>query len=356
MFEQFSGQPGLPTLWFLVIGVLWIGYLVLDGFDLGVGMLMSRVFARDESERRLLLNTIGPVWDGNEVWLVTAGAATFAAFPMWYASLFSSLYIPLTLLLLALITRAVSIEYRGKGATDRWRNTWTTLMSVSSLLISFLIGAALALTTTGLPLDAHGDRIGGPFVWLTPTAVLGGLGFTGFSLVHALAFLALKTDGEVRHRARKALVRWLPLGVLPCALWALWMDVTTGTVLSWGVTVLAALSAVLGWAFARAGREGRAFAGLAGFMVLGALAIFLALYPNVLPTTLADGADLTIASASSSPYTLRVMTWVAGFGLPVLLVYQSWTYWVFRKRLSAEHIPAAHDAAELATQAPGQEH
>lgn len=348
MFEQFSGQQALPTLWFLVIGVLWIGYLVLDSFDLGVGMLMSRVFARDEAERRTLLNTIGPVWDGNEVWLVTAGAATFAAFPYWYASLFSALYIPLTLLLLCLIGRAVSIEYRGKGTGPGWTRTWTTLLALCSCGIAFLIGAALALTTTGLPLDAHGDRVGGPFVWVTPAAVLGGIGMVCFSVVHGLAFVALKTDGEIRHRARKLLVRLMPVAVLPLAGWVLLLQGTSGNPLSWILTVLAVLAAVLGWVLARSGAEGKAFAGLACYVGLGALAIFLAAFPEVLPTTLNSGKDLTVASASSSPYTLTVMTWVAGFGLPILLLYQGWTYWVFRQRLRTEHIPAAHDVADLA--------
>ena len=350
MFEEFVGQPGLPTLWFLVVGVLLIGYIVLDGFDLGVGMLMGRIFSKNEKERRLLLNTIGPVWDGNEVWLITGGAAIFAAFPMWYASLFSSLYIPLTLILLALILRAVSIEYRGKLTGPRWEARWNAIMSVSSFFIAFLIGAALAITTTGLPLNDHADRVGGPFAWLTVAAVLGGLGMVGFSLVHGLAFLALKTDGEVRHRARAYMVRTLPIALLPMVGWAVWLQVLGATALSLTFLVLAAVAAVIAWVMASKGREGIAFSGIAGFAVFGALAIFMAAYPNVLPTTLEGGTTLTIQNASSSPYTLKVMTIVACIGLPVLFLYQGWTYWVFRKRLSAEHIPAAHDVTSLANQ------
>ena len=159
-FNIFAGQPTLPTIWFVVVGVFWIGYLILDSFDLGVGMLMSRFFAKNEQERRLLLNTIGPVWDGNEVWVVTGGAATFAAFPLWYASLFSALYVPLTLALLALIFRAVAIEYRGKKNDERWINGWNTAISVSSFFIALLVGALLALTSIGLPINSNGDRVG----------------------------------------------------------------------------------------------------------------------------------------------------------------------------------------------------
>lgn len=347
MFEEFVGQPGLPTLWFLVVGVLLIGYIVLDGFDLGVGMLMGRIFSRNEKERRLLLNTIGPVWDGNEVWLVTGGAAIFAAFPMWYAALFSALYIPLTLILLALILRAVSIEYRGKLTGPRWEPRWNAIMSVASFFIAFLIGAALAITTTGLPLNDNADRVGGPFAWLTVPAVIGGLGMVGFSLVHGLAFLALKTDGEVRHRARTMMVRILPVALLPMIAWAVWLQVIGATPLSLTLLVIAAAAALASWIFAIRGREGIAFTAIAGFAVFGALSIFMAAYPNVLPTTMADGTTLTIANASSSPYTLKIMTIVAAIGLPVLFLYQGWTYWVFRKRLSAEHIPEAHRITEL---------
>jgi cytochrome d ubiquinol oxidase subunit II len=180
----------LPTIWFIAIAVLWTGYLFLEGFDLGVGMLM-KAFARNNTERRVLLNTIGPVWDGNEVWLLTAGGATFAAFPLWYASLFSALYLPLLVVLVALIFRAVAFEYRGKVDTDRWRARWDWAIALGSFFAAFGVGAALALTTTGLPLNANGDREGGPFAWFSGYAVLGGLAVVGFSLVHALAFLAL---------------------------------------------------------------------------------------------------------------------------------------------------------------------
>lgn len=349
MFELFADQPLLPTLWFAVIGFFWVGYIILDGFDLGVGMLMSRIFAKNEKERRLLLNTIGPVWDGNEVWVVTGGAATFAAFPLWYASLFSALYIPLTLALLALIFRAVAIEYRGKKDSERWIAGWTLAISLGSFFIAFLIGALLALTSTGLPINANGDRVGGAFAWLTPAVFLGGLSMVGVSLVMGLAFIALKTDGEVRHRAGAALVKFSPLLVLPVVAWVVYMQVTTGNAISYALTVLAVLALAAAWFFASRKSEGKAFSGFAVFVAFGVLAIFLALYPNVLPSTLDEAYNLTIANASSSEYTLSVMSWVGLFGIPILLVYQSWTYWVFRKRLRVESIPDAHDVTELAT-------
>ncbi|MGV3246001.1 cytochrome d ubiquinol oxidase subunit II [Rothia sp. 11254D007CT] len=351
MFELFADQPLLPTLWFAVIGFFWVGYIILDGFDLGVGMLMSRIFAKNEKERRLLLNTIGPVWDGNEVWVVTGGAATFAAFPLWYASLFSALYIPLTLALLALIFRAVAIEYRGKKDSERWIAGWTLAISLGSFFIAFLVGALLALTSTGLPINANGDRVGGAFAWLTPAVFMGGLAMVGVSLVMGLAFIALKTDGEVRHRAGAALVKFSPLLVLPVVVWVVYMQVTTGNGISYALTVLAVLALAAAWFFASRRSEGKAFSGFAVFVGFGVLAIFLALYPNVLPSTLDEAYNLTIANASSSEYTLRVMSWVGLFGIPILLVYQSWTYWVFRKRLRVESIPDAHDATELAARA-----
>lgn len=348
MFDLFADQPLLPTIWFAVVGFFWIGYIILDGFDLGVGMLMSRLFAKNEKERRLLLNTIGPVWDGNEVWLVTAGAATFAAFPLWYASLFSALYIPLTLTLLALIFRAVGIEYRGKKDSARWIAGWNLAISLGSLVIAFMIGALLALTSTGLPLNANGDRVGGAFAWATPAVLMGGLAMVGLSLVMGLAFVALKTDGEIRHRARTLLLRLLPLLLLPVTGWVLYLQFTAGKALSWAFTAVAAIAAVGAWTLLKAGYEGKGFAALASFTVLGISAIFLALYPNVLPSTLNEAHHLTISSASSSDYTLTVMSWVAIFGVPILLIYQSWTYWVFRQRLTVDHIPTVHDVTELA--------
>jgi cytochrome d ubiquinol oxidase subunit II len=331
----------LPTIWFIAIAVLWTGYLFLEGFDLGVGMLM-KIFARNNTERRVLLNTIGPVWDGNEVWLLTAGGATFAAFPFWYASLFSALYLPLLLVLVALIFRAVAFEYRGKVDTDRWRTTWDWAIAAGSFLAAFGVGAALALTTTGLPLDANGDRDGGPFSWFSGYALLGGFAVAGFALLHALAFLALKTDGDVRHRARRWFVRLLPVLLLPLAGWAVSVQLLSGEAWTVAVLAVAVAAAVVAWFQARSGNEGRAFLAVGVFLLCGSASIFGAVFPVVLPSTIDPAFSLTISNASSSDYTLGLMSIVACVGLPLVIAYQAWTYWVFRRRVSAAHIPEAH--------------
>ena len=331
----------LPTIWFIAIAVLWTGYLFLEGFDLGVGMLM-KVFARNNTERRVLLNTIGPVWDGNEVWLLTAGGATFAAFPLWYASLFSALYLPLLVVLVALIFRAVAFEYRGKVDTAQWRARWDWAIALGSFFAAFGVGAALALTTTGLPLNSNGDRVGGPLAWFSGYAVLGGLAVVGFSLLHALAFLALKTDGDIRHRARQWFVRLLPVLLLPIAAWALSIQFLDGKPWTWALVLLAVAAAAAAWTYARKAAEGKAFLALGAFLVLGTASIFGAVFPVVLPSTLDSAFDLTISNASSSDYTLGLMSVVAAFGLPLVIAYQAWTYWVFRRRVSAAHIPEAH--------------
>jgi cytochrome d ubiquinol oxidase subunit II len=332
----------LPTIWFVLIAILWTGYLFLEGFDLGVGMLM-KLFARNNDERRVLLNTVGPVWDGNEVWLITAGGATFAAFPLWYASLFSALYLPLVLVLLGLIFRAVAFEYRGKVNSEGWRNRWDWAIAVGSFVSAFGVGAALALTTTGLPLNANGDRVGGPFAWFNGYAVLGGLAVVGFCLVHAAGFLMLKTDGDIRYRARKIFRRWLPVALLPLAGWAVAVTVQNGKGACWLLIVLAVASAAASWRLAGRGREGRSFLAMGIFLLAGSAAIFGSVFPKVLPSTLNSAWDLTISNASSSPCTLGLMSIVACFGVPLVLAYQAWTYWVFRKRISAAHLPAQHD-------------
>ncbi len=344
----------LPTLWFILIAVLWIGYLFLEGFDLGVGMLM-KAFARGEKERRVLLNTVGPVWDGNEVWLLTAGGATFAAFPFWYASLFSALYIPLVLVLLGLIFRAVAFEYRGKVHADRWRTVWDWAIALGSFVAAFGIGSMLALTTTGLPLNANGDRVGGPFAWFSWYAVLGGLAVVGFAVIHASAFVALKTDGEIRHRARRLVGRWMPLGLVPMAVWAIAVALENGKWFSWLLIAVAVAAAVASWIANRANREGLSFMAMGVFLLAGAAAIFSAVYPVVLPSTLNPMWNLTVENASSSSYTLGLMSIVAAVGVPLVLAYQAWTYWVFRKRISAAHLPEPHDFDPAVGNAAGKE-
>lgn len=328
----------LPTLWFVLIAVLWIGYLILDGFDLGVGMLM-KVWAKNESQRRVLLNSIGPVWDGNEVWLVTAAGATFAAFPHWYASMFAGLYIPLTFALLALILRAVSIEYRGKSHSQTARNLWTWALAGGSFIAAFSIGAMLALTTTGLPLDAYGDRVGGPFAWLNGWAILGGLAVVGLSLAQGWAFLSLKTLGAPREAGNRQLRRYLPVYLLPTAMWAVAVVMRFPKVSAWTMLAVAALGLVLAWGSSSRRSEGMTFTGMVLFIALGVGSIFTSLYPNVLPSTIDEAYNLTVSTASSSDYTLTIMAVVTAVFLPLVLAYSAWSYWTFRQRLGKQHIP-----------------
>lgn len=328
----------LPTIWFIALAVLWIGFLLLEGFDLGVGMHML-FSTRDERRRRVMLNSIGPVWDGNEVWLLTAGAGTFAAFPIWYATLFSALYIPLVVVLLGLIVRAVSIEYRGKAHTLRAREAWTWCMGLGSAIVAFGVGAMLALTTTGLPIDESGIRVGGAFAWLTIPAVIGGLGVLGFALVQGATFLALKTDGEIRVRARRFVTRYSPIALLPIVAWVILVTFNGGKLLAWALVVVAALAAVFGWFANQRGREGWAFTGFSLLLAAGAGAIFYSVYPVVLPSSIDAAFNLTVSNASSSDYTLGVMTIVTVAALPIVLAYQAWSYWVFRRRLTTEEIP-----------------
>lgn len=336
----------LPTLWFIVIAVLWCGYLFLEGFDLGVGMLIG-LGRNTERRKRLLLNTIGPVWDGNEVWLLTAGGATFAAFPHWYASLFSALYIPLTIVLIALIFRAVAIEYRGKAITAPTRKAWDEALGLGSLVAAFGVGAMLASTTIGLPLNENGDRIGGAFAWLTWHAVLGGVAVVAFCWIHALAFLRLKTDGPVREEAGKLVGRWLPVSVLPMMVWALWVIINNDSALSWVSLALSLAALFAAIIMGRAGKEGISFIALGIMLVAAVAAIFIAAFPVVLPSTLDPAFNLTVETASSTPYTLKLMSIVAAFGVPLVLAYQAWSYWVFRKRLREEHIPETHRVTSI---------
>jgi cytochrome d ubiquinol oxidase subunit II len=324
----------MQTFWFIAIATLWLGYLFLEGFDFGVGMLL-RVFGATEPDRRAMLTTIGPVWDGNEVWLIVAAGATFAAFPQWYASLFSAAYLLMVLILLALIGRGVAIEWRGKVDSPRWRARWDLVMGVGSLVATLGVGLLLSWNILGLPLDSHGDRLGSPFAALTWTSALGALMFTGFALIHGAVFVALKTVGPLRGRARRFALRCLPVGLAPLVALVVVAQTREGSTWTWFLAAAMVVAAVLAWWRLSAGREGQAFSLLGLTLATAMVALFGALYPNVLPSTVDAANSLTVADASSSPYTLTVMTWLAAFGAPAVLIYQGWTYWVFRKRVTA---------------------
>ena len=331
----------LETVWFCIIAFFWTGYLFLEGFDFGVGMLLP-VLGRNDTERRVMVNTIGPVWDGNEVWLIVAAGATFAAFPAWYASLFSGAYLPVVLVLLALIGRGVAFDYRGKVDSLRWRRNWDRLIMLGSWLPSFGVGLLLATTTLGLPLNARGDRVGSGFSVVRWDTVLGGVAVVGFALVHGAVFLALKTEGELRERARKLALRLLPVALLPMLAYLIVVQSRAGSVWTVLPLVVAFAAGPVAWWRLAKGREGQAFAALGVLITTSLVAVFGALYPDVLPSTVDAANSLTITNASSSPYTLTVMTWVAGLGAPAVLIYQGWTYWVFRKRIGTHHIPPVH--------------
>ena len=327
----------LQTVWFAAVAVLWTGFLLLEGFDLGVAALLP-VLGRTRSDKHLMLRTIGPLWDGNEVWLITAAGAIFAAFPGWYATWLPALYLPFVLVLLGLIVRAVAFEWRHSRPEERWDTAWTNVITAGSLVAGLGVGAALGATTLGLPIGADGERIGGAFSGLGWPALLGAAAVAGFAVVHGALFLALKTDGPVRLRARAFALRWSPVAALPLLAWAGLVHLRYGTPVTGVLWVVAALAVLLTWTRIKVDREGQAFAGWALVLLASAATLFGAAYPVVIPSTVDPAFDLTVAQASVSDYTLTVMTWVAGVGLPVVLAYQAWTYWVFRKRLTAEPV------------------
>lgn len=333
----------LTTFWFVIIAVLWVGYFVLEGFDFGVGILLKTV-AKTQAERRAVLTTLGPLWDGNEVWLLVAGGATFAAFPEWYATLFSGFYLPLFLILIALIVRGVAMEYRSKYGDEKWRARWDNAIVISSFIPALLWGVAFSNIVRGVPLEIQNNLIeytGGFFNLLNPYALLGGLVTLSVFVTHGAFFLALKTDGTIRERARAIATK---VGLFAAVVTVAFLSITVteyndklevyGLAGIVAVAWLAALSANL-----RA-REGYAFLYSSIALAFAVITLYSALYPNVMPSSLSESASLTISNASSTPYTLKVMTYVAVVLTPLVLIYQGWTYWIFRKRISAEQIPS----------------
>jgi len=328
----------LQTLWFILIAVLFTGYFVLDGFDLGVGILIP-FLGKDNTRRRIMINTIGPHWDGNEVWLVTAGGASFAAFPQYYATLFSGFYLPLFLMLVALIARGVAFEFRGKLDNARWRSTWDWAAFLGSVIPALLWGVAFSNFVRGVPIDANMRYYSNFFELLNPYALVGGLvSLLGFTL-HGAIFLTLKSGAPLSDEARAIAWRvWIPtvvVLVLYSMLTYSQTDILTKLGVNPGVIPIGAVLALLltGW-LVRIKRDGWAFISMAMAIVLSVATIFLHLYPRLMVSSLNPEWSLTIQNSSSSPYTLQVMTIVALIFVPIVLVYQGWTYWVFRKRIT----------------------
>ncbi|MBB5913143.1 cytochrome d ubiquinol oxidase subunit II [Nocardia transvalensis] len=338
----------LPEFWFLLIGVLFTGYFVLEGFDFGVGMLMPILGRGDETRKRVLLNTIGPVWDGNEVWLLVGGGAMFAAFPEWYASLFSGFYLALLLILVGLITRACAIEWRGKIDDPKWRLWADVGIGLGSWIPAFAWGLAFANIVHGVQLNAAKQIEGGLTGILTGYGLLGGLTTMLLFLLHGAVFVSLKTAGEVRADAVRAeRMLWIPTTVAVAA-FGLWTQLAHGKGWTWAMVALAVAGLVLagGALYLGEGKEhghkadGWAFLGTALTIVGAVVLLFGSLYPNVLPSSIDPAYTLTIENASSTHYTLKIMSWCAVILTPIVLIYQGWTYWVFRKRLTTDQIPA----------------
>lgn len=333
MFDFFD----LNSLWFVLIAVLFVGFFVLEGFDYGVGVLLPFI-GRDDRERRVIINTIGPHWDGNEVWMLTAGGAIFAAFPQWYATMFSGFYLALVVMLAALIVRGVAFEFRSKVENPKWRAIWDGAIFFGSLIPAILWGVALSNIARGVPIDGSMMFTGTFFDLVSPYSLVAGLASLLIFTLHGAIFLNLKTGGEVSERAMQAAKRlWLPT-IIVIALFVVWSYASTDIFTRLGVNpgtppivaVLAMLS--IGY-FIREKQMGWAFIASMVAIALSVVTVFSGLYPRVLPSSINPEFSLTIYNASASEYTLTIMSIVAILLVPVVLAYQAWSYWVFRKRI-----------------------
>ena len=329
----------LQTLWFILIAVLWIGFFFLEGFDFGVGMLLPFIGKRDE-ERRAIINTVGPVWDGNEVWLLTAGGATFAAFPHWYATMFSGFYLALFLLLVGLIIRGISFEYRSKDANPAWRHRFDWMIAIGSFMASLLLGAAFANLARGVPIDNKMMFTGNLFTLLNPYGLVGGVTTVAVFLLHGANFLSLKLEGELRQRVNKVTYTiWAQSSLLYIGL-AIYTYVAgfwaRGVVNPGAVPIAALVALLLAGYFINRRMEGWAFAMTGLNIILTQITFFTMTFPIVMRSSTNPDFSLTIYNASSSHYTLTVMSIVALIFVPVVLVYQGWSYYMFRKRISTK--------------------
>ena len=329
----------LHTIWFIFIVVFWIGFFVLEGFDFGVGVL-HRFIGRSEIDKRVAINTIGPWWDGNEVWLIVAGAALFAAFPGWYATMFSALYLALVVLLVALMFRGVSFEYRGKRDGQNWRESWSWALTIGSALIPLLVGVALGDLLTGLPINANHDFTGDFFDLLTGYGLMTGVTLLALCLLHGATFLALRTTGEIRDRARAA---GRVIGVVAILLnlaWVVWtLVVIGGGTVPQPTQIFGLIAVVFATGLATTDNDGWAFAASAFAIAAVIGQIFISLYPNVMVSSTNAAYNLTVNNAAAGHYALVVMTVVAVLLMPIVLLYQGWSFRVFRRRVTAPPEP-----------------
>lgn len=338
----------LANVWFVIIAIFWVGFFVLEGFDLGVGVL-HRFVGHDDVERRVAINTIGPFWDANEVWLIVGGAAIFAAFPGWYATMFSSLYLALVLVLLALIVRGVAFEYRGKRDSERWRSGWSWALTISSALIPLLLGVGLGDLLAGLPINGDQNYTGTFWNLLTPYGLLTGVTLLVLCLADGAAFMALKTTDEIRERSRAMAVRFGGAALVLVVLWVLFTVLGPGSVapVSLVFQVLAIAGIAVGVMMQLRGRDGAAFSGTAVGIGAAVASLFASLFPNVMVSTTDIANNLTVANTASGSYALQIMTIVAVIMFPIVLLYQGWNYYVFRSRIQAP--------PELVANVPGLE-
>ncbi len=336
----------LNTLWFILIAVLYIGFFILEGFDFGVGMLLpflsrGRDYTAVDHKRRIIINTIGPFWDGNEVWLLTAGGATFAAFPDWYATLFSGFYLPLFLLLLALILRGVAFEFRSKHDNPTWRKVWDWCIAIGSFLPALLLGVAFANLAKGVPIDENMNYVGGFFNLINLYALLGGVAAVLTFALHGAIFLSLKTTGDLMKNARRIATRlWILDSIVLLAFLAatyVYTDILTKLGITPGpIPIVGAAALLVAGYFIRKERDGWAFLMTVATIATAIITLFMILFPRVMISSIDPAYSLTIYNASSSPYTLKVMTIVALTITPIVLLYQGWTYWVFRRRVEGK--------------------
>lgn len=330
----------LETLWFSLIAVLFVGFFFLEGFDFGVGML-ARFLGKSDIERRVMINTIGPFWDGNEVWLITAGGAVFAAFPNWYASLFSGFYMALFLMLIALIGRGVAFEFRSKLTSSKWRNTWDWIIFFGSLLPPLLWGVALANLMRGVPIDANQNYVGTFWDLISVYSLSAGVAIVLLFLLHGALFLSLKTTGAIKERAEAFALRigkWTSIVLLLFVVLSYFeTDMFTRQGINPGsIPILAGFALLSVHFFIKAGKTGWAFIMTGATIVLSTITVFMCLYPNVMISSLNPDWNLTIYNTASNAYTLKVMTIVALTFVPLVIAYQAWNYWVFRKRVTVE--------------------
>jgi len=332
---------GLETFWFCVIAFFWAGYFVLEGFDFGVGMLLPFV-PRDETERNVMFESIGPVWDGNEVWLVVAGGATFAAFPAWYGTMFSGFYLAFLVILFCLIIRVVSFEWREKSEDPRWRRVWMWANTIGSVGIAFVFGVGLSNLLYGVPINSSGDYAGGFWNLFTGYTVLGGVAFVLIFAFHGAVFLTLRTTGGLYERARRAALALVVPALASGAGYLIWtvavaVDRNDKSVFPPVLPAAIAIAAfVLAAVCVYRHRDGIGFT-LSAIGTLGVVAtLFTSLYPRVMVSSPDFANSLTVSSTASAHYTLAVMTVVAAICVPLILLYQGWTYHVFRARVGGE--------------------